>query len=645
MPLRYRNRTVTNPIIKSLTRSFTSSWERPFRGEIWDYASQIDLRRGYSVPGKFNINTLEHLREPLRSIKDPSVRMVVLLGAVQGNKSIVADVVVPYWIEHDPGDILWLLETDPKALTYADKRAMPLIKSIPGIAKMMGDIDRNDKTKRSVKFGSCSLTIAGLNESNVQSMSYKYVIIDEAWIARANGLIEQAIDRTRQYPHTKKVLILGQGGWADEDFDSIWKQTDQRELEFACPSCGAYQPFTLARLRDETFPIESLHGTHAGLSWDTNETTKRDGRWDYQAVSRSAHIRCYHCDHRINDNQEERNKLAKTYRYSPTNPTAPKENVGFHWPIEASTRIDLGPQVYRYLRAKTAKDEQGHEIPLINYYQKDRAQPWSYEIGQSYKKSIQEGYDASADWPEERFRVLLVDCQRDLQKFYHSVFSVSLTGECRERTRGILDSFEQIAEVQKKWDVKDQQVFLDCGYEMTRVLRECREHGHAGRTRPGAPPVWRCWTGMKGSGATLFAHRNPKTKAKEFRIYSERNLYNVDVGTNVRGRSAPWYEWSNLACKDLLRARRDQDPGVPKFMTLPDELPETDQASHFCQMRSERRFEEFRSGRKVSVWEPVKKGRPNHYWDIGAMLMAFLAIAGIIDGDAEEDGKEVGGAV
>ena len=80
--------------------------------------------------------------------------------------------------------------------------------------------------------------------------------------------------------------------------------------------------------------------------------------------------------------------------------------------------------------------------------------------------------------------------------------------------------------------------------------------------------------------------------------------------------------------------RRDAEPGVPAFLSLPDTLPPTDQNSYFAMMRSERRQEDYAGGRKRSIWVPVSKTRPNHYWDIGGMLMAVESIVGII-GQAE----------
>lgn len=621
-----------------IASEYASAFSPAFRGQIYEYAGGLNLQGGYAVKGRFDISTLPHLKEVFEAIRNPVVRIISIQGAVQTTKSLTSDVTVPYWIEHDPGDILWLFEDDPKARIYAETRAMPLLRSIPAIARKMEDIDRHEKTKTKIRFPDCNLSIAGLNEGNVQSISYRYVIADEAWMARANGLLRQAIYRTTQYPDTKKVIILGQGGWVGEDADEVHKETDMRVLHFACPSCGIHQPFEVSRLRDETFADEKLRGTYSGLSWDTNETTKRDGRWDWEAVAKTAHIRCHFCDHRITDTRENRRKMGESYKYFATNPTAPSHSVGFQWPALASLRISFADQVIKYLRAKVAKDEMSYNLPMQEFYQKDLGRAWADDLATEYRHIVAESYDHKLEWPEEAHRVLIVDCQRDLAKFYHSVFAVSMRGECRELSRGTLDSFDAIAEKQKEFSVKDQNVFLDCGYEMTRVLRECVAHGHVGESRQGRElvNVWLCWTGLKGSGQEVFTVTSKRTGIKTARIYSERKFYNVNAGTSERAKLAPYVEWSNLHCKDLLRARRDQDPGCPKFLTLPDTLPSTDQWSHFAQMRSERRKESYKNGKKSAEWVQVKETRPNHYWDIASMLMAFLAVKGIVGVDQTE---------
>ncbi len=628
-----------------LSASISCPYVQAFRGTVSEYAEQVDLQGHYSVKGRLGLETLRHLHGPLEAFRDPAVRVMTIQGAVQTTKSLILDLIALYVIEHEPGDMIWYLETDPKAKLYADERIMPLIRNKPEIAAMLEGIDRDDKTKTKIQFGRMTFAICGLNLTNTQTLSWRYVFIDEAWAARANGLIRHAMDRTKQYPDTHKIILVGQGGWEDEDFDAVHKQTNMQVLEYSCPQCGYFQAFELAKLRDETHPVEKLRGTYAGLSWDTNDATKPNGRWNFEEVGKTAHHRCYLCDHRIEDTPEIRRKLNDSYRYRVTNPRAEASKVGFQWPGEASMRVKFSDLVVKYLRAKVAMDELSYKLPMQEYYMKDRGLTWSETVTDEYRSVTQEDYDVHSEWPEEKYRVLIADCQRDLKKFYASVYAIALSGECRELARETPMTFDEIAALQKTWKVMDQRVFLDCGYEMTRVLRECVQRGHPGtiKIRGQLKKIWLCWTGLKGSGQEVFVHENVKTEVKEWRVYSKRQLYDVNVGTSLRLPRAPWYEWSNLHCKDLLRARRDGDNGAPKLRFLPDTLPQTDQWSHFAQMRSEKRAEAYDGKKKRSIWLPVKETRPNHEWDKGAMLMAVCAITGIVGVSGASEQKEVEG--
>lgn len=174
---------------------------------------------------------------------------------------------------------------------------------------------------------------------------------------------------------------------------------------------------------------------------------------------------------------------------------------------------------------------------------------------------------------------------------------------------------------------------------MTKVLRECVRRGHEGQIKIAGKlrKVWLCWIGMKGSGAEYFTHVNPRNQVRESKVYSARKFYNVSIGTSAHSRLAPWYEWSNLHVKDMLRDRRDADPTAPKFLFLPDTLPPTDQNSHFAQMRSEKRVEQWTPKGKRSIWQLVKETRPNHKWDIFNMFITFQCIAGIIGTPDRQD--------
>jgi Phage terminase large subunit (GpA) len=633
-----------NEALGYMSEAIRSAWDAPFRGEIWEFAKKLNLQNGYAVKGEFDINTARHLMWPLRAIRDPGVQLESVMAAVQTLKSLIADICVPYWIAHDGGDCLWLFEDDPKAKLYGETRAMPLIMSVPEIQALLQDVDRHDKTKTSLKFKHMTLVMAGLNMGNVQSITWQRVIIDELWMHKSDGLVRQGKDRTKQYPDTRKILLLGQGGIEDDDADREHKQTVRYDLHFACPSCGKFQPFELVRERAPDFPIEALRGKFAGLSWDVNEVTRPNGRWNYEEVGKTAHHRCYYCDHRIEDTPAIRRQLNDSYTYflegvEPSPETEIRfplpKHIGFHWPAEASTRIPFADLVVKYLRAKTYAEEMSYRLPLQEFHQKDRGRSWNDQFEAEYRAVISEVYDVQSAWAEEAYRFMITDCQKDLTKFFPGVWAVAMNGDARELFRGAAASFEELATIQKLWKVKDQHVFLDCGYQMTKVLRECVKHGHAGTVRIGntTKTIWLCWTGLKGSGVELFRHKNLKTGVVDHKIYSERKFYNVNVGTKDRHPRAPWYEWSNLHCKDLLRDRRDADPSAPKFLTLPDTLPSNDPWSNFAQMHSERRIEQWTPRGKRSIWLPVKAAAVNHRWDDAAMLIAVMAVVGVIGAD------------
>ena len=111
-----------------LAAAIRDAWQPPFRGEIWEFAGTLNLQAGYSVKGQFDINSAPWVKEPFEAIRDPNVRVVSIQAGVQCLKSFLEDVTIPYWILHDPGDCLFLLDTDPKALKYCSSRLMPLIR-------------------------------------------------------------------------------------------------------------------------------------------------------------------------------------------------------------------------------------------------------------------------------------------------------------------------------------------------------------------------------------------------------------------------------------------------------------------------------------------------------------------------------------
>lgn len=612
-------------VIERLIEAVRNASAPLFDGEIYEYGANLDLQNGYSVKGKFDVSRSKYLIEPFKAIRNKRLRVVVILKAVQTGGSLLADITVPYWIEHDPGDTLWLLQDDRFADTYMSARFLPLLERTKSIAKWVNAAGRFAVKKDELLLPHMSVMMGGLNEGNVQSFSRKNVIIDEAWMGGSNGLIRQAKERAAAYPHTSKVLIISQAGTEGDDLDLEYGASDKREWQWQCPGCRKYQTFELSIKRDD--------GSWAGMKWETNEFTRPNGRWAYPAVAKTVRLECFHCGHQVEDVPMKRRLLDDTHRYEPSNPKADDTVAGFHWPAIANVDRSFAGMVTRYLKAKEQQEDHGYLLPLIEFYQKQLARPWALNSSADYRRVSWEPYDVVMEWEKERYRFATIDCQKDFKEFWATARAWSDDGESRQLARKRLESWDEVVAFQVEWKVRDQHVFVDCGYEQTKVAQECVKHGHVGTV--GGRKVWLCWVALKGVRQETFQHDHPKTGVKERRIYSPLDYLTPNIGQKGTAYRCPFFAYSDLHFSDILRRHRDNE--AAKFLSLPDTDPPSDLWSYTAQLNSMIRDKEFdENGKRISRWRPVNTRRPNHYWDCEKMQFVAAAICGIIGERSEE---------
>jgi hypothetical protein len=643
-------------ILTEIESSYCSAFKLPFIGEVYDWAGEnVDLQQGYAIKGKFNVHRSKYLVKPFQALRDRKKRVVVIAKAPRTGGSLVADLWVPYIIENDPGEMLWLFQDDDIAKKYAETRFNPLVKSIVCLREKFAGLGIHDKQKTTILFPTMSLIIGGLNEGNVQTLGKQYVIISEGWMAGRNGLIGQGKSRCGDYPYTSKILIEGQQGEEDDDFDIEWKDSDQQRYGWQCPSCKKLQP--------HDWNVQRPDGSYAGVIWETNEFTKPGGKWveengkrhyiggkwNYPAVQLTARFSCLYCGHNVDDTPTNRRLLNDTGDYIVTNPDAEPTVSGFHWPAQANVDIALGGLVSKYLKAKVQADERGNFVPLQQFYQKDQAKAWNPNLTTTIRVIDCEPYEINTDWPGEKYRAMTIDCQRDFSEFWYVIAAWGL-GEVRELARGKANSWAELEELQKLWKVKDQLVFVDVGYEQDTVCGQLVKHGHEGKIS--GQSIWLCWTALKGmEKASLWTHKVAVKKGNkveyeyEKRAHSERIQYNFGLGKNKEfqrthtRRICPLYEWSNLHIKNTLVRWRDGKAGKFLVGKCEDRLAR-DPFSFTSQMNSEvrRNEQDKKNGKKKSVFKQIGD-RPNHWWDCWSMQFAVANIKGVIEQIEEEENE------
>lgn len=188
--------------------------------------------------------------------------------------------------------------------------------------------------------------------------------------------------------------------------------------------------------------------------------------------------------------------------------------------------------------------------------------------------------------------------------FYLVVRAWSINGSSRLLWHEKVLTWEDIEEVQKRFHILDNLVFIDAGYNSFEVYKQCGK---------------RNWIALMGDNRANFFHRLSNGKTV-LRFYSP--VKHIFISRYVKCRM---HFWSNLNVKDTLaRIRHNQNPTDGATWEVPTDISE----DYLKQMESEHRIKKGNSW----IWEQIGN-RPNHYLDCEAMNCAGALMLKIIGND------------
>ncbi|PTX92086.1 hypothetical protein DB346_24370 [Verrucomicrobia bacterium LW23] len=595
----------------TLGRIWRQAWQPPDRRAIHEWAEENIKAIPYSPnPGAFLLENSPHLREVFDAVLDPSVRLVSISAAIQSAKTVGMEIAISHIIANEPGPALWLSQTDDEAKDQSEGRLQKLFDACPAVARLMPTgKDRHKRRNSTINFlNGMTLWILGANnKTNLQRRSIRWLIGDETW-CWPPGHMAEAEARVTAFGWLGKCVFMSQGGEEDDDTDRKHKTTDQREWTFACPECGHRQPFR----------------------WENVEWTKdckdENEQYDFPKIIASSALRCENaaCNAYLEDTDAIRRRLAATGRFVAQNPTAARENVGFHW--NALATMSWGKLAEMYLRAKTAA-RKGDTTELKKFYQKRLALPWKDYLEDFKIEIVRSGYRMGELWDDEAaldragriiaaplpppppaeggaaaaprvpVRVLTVDVQMD--HFYCVVRSWSAAGASRKLWAERLNVWEDIDRVQKRFGIHAGLVFVDANYNSFETYRQCSLRG---------------WTALIGDPRPTFPHRIPAGNGQAARTVER--FYSSCNRISVERRTCRMHRFSNLNVKDCLaRLRRGG------AWEIPDDAPE----DYVASLDSEWRVKD----KGKWIWKQIGN-RPNHFFDCEVMQTAAALMMKVV---------------
>ena len=586
--------------MKLLRDILKDAWTPADRREPWRWCEDHIRSIPYSpLPGPFRSENSPWIREVMEAIVDPKIRLVSIIAAVQSSKTTSPELTLCYIVANLPGPCLWLDQTDEDAKDESESRLQKLFESCEPVKKLFPK-NKNKQRNCTIHFsnGMTLWLLGAYNKTNLQRRSIRWLFGDETWRWPV-GHMAEAEARTTAFGWLGKCVFMSQGGEENDDTHRKFETTDMREWHYKCPKCGKYIPYKWEN-----------------VEWD-DDCKDENGEYDFSKINHSTALKCPECGEYFEDTDRMRRILNKDGKFIALNPNASKENVGFHW--NALTSMSWGKLAELYLRAKIAA-RKGDSSLLQQFYQKRLALAWR-EFAEDYRLEIASGsYNSGDVWNEEAgfnklgeiiappfaeneviapLRIMSVDVQMNC--FYLVVRAWSINGSSRLLWHEKVLTWEDIEEIQKRFRILDNLVFVDAGYNSFEVYKHCGE---------------RNWIALMGGNRANFFHRLPNGKTV-LRFYSP--VKHIFISRYVKCRM---HFWSNLNVKDTLaRIRRNQNPADGATWEVPTDISE----DYLKQMESEHRIKKGNSW----IWEQIGN-RPNHYLDCEAMNCAGALMLKII---------------
>ena len=461
----------------------------------------VRFERG-PILGSFDVRNSPWIKAPLEELRNHETREIICACSVQSAKTALAEGAMLYLIAEEGGDMCLYLQTDEHADEFLDTRFKHRILDCKPVRAMLNKGDKSIQ-KRTVAFAHMTQYVMGAsNIHNLQSKAARYVIGDEAayW---THGHIDESRKRTTSFDarNSKRIYVSTPMNNSGEFYESF-SAGSCSEWHVACPACGEKWPMVLGQLK-----------------WDGEGAKLADGKYDLARIKNTVRYECPACKVHLKDEPQVRRQIANSGFYENQN-SAPDPRVkSYHWNALTVPWVAWDTIASEFLKAEHAR-KLGDYSPLAEFVRKRLGEFWDMREFQSEEVNLSGGFAMEEPWEQEYRRYMTVDVQRDYFRVIIRMWAQN--GESRLFYAGELHTWAQLRDLQKKYEVTDRRVFVDCGFERYQgeVYRQCAAND---------------WFALKGDKAqfftwTLMDKRTGRSRSVK-RPYSQ--IQHVDSGVGL----------------------------------------------------------------------------------------------------------------
>jgi len=392
---------------------------------------------------------------------------------------------------------------------------------------------------------------------------------------------------------------------------------------------------------------------HAGFKVD-GELKLDDGSLDEQAVMRSTVCECLFCAQLWRDEPETRRYLDREAgldeNWTATNTKALPGYLGYSLPVWINPKISWGSVMLNFRQAMAAK-KIGSNLQLQEFRTKWEGEDWNEKDMMVIIPSVTATVNPLISIPNELFRSMEVDCQKDKQlsavkgedmtgHFWVTAFATDKAGNDVQLWRGYCVTWDEWIAKYKALGIPTMNVSIDISYKPDEVKAMAGRHAEVVdeimNGRKTGRKIYATWMMMRGSDQHSF--RWDDGKQREFRYMKPEEVTVWERGArNPRVVNVPVVEWSNFRFKSILDLQRQRMAGMPTMMALPDNSELLSERTRLMEGMANENYswdKQLNSEMpnklpgKKAVYVPLHK--ENHYRDDCCMQKVRKLMAGVL---------------
>lgn len=611
--------TVAGEIVRGAA---AEAWRPREKLSVSEWAARYRVldERSSASPGPWDNARTPYAVGVMDALSDDSVDEVTFVGPSQIAKSEVMLNAIGYWIDHDPGPVLYINGNRELARQFFRDRVKPMIEVCPRLTgRLAGDID--EQGTLSLIFDRMVAYSAGSNSpTNLRSKPIKFRVVDDLGVCE-EGTAEEARQRGATYENGK-LLKGGTFDYVGRGMEAEYALSDKRRYYVPCPHCKA-----------------CIVLVWEGITWEGSIDADPD------VVERTAWYTCHACKGRI-ENRDKAWMLARGV-WAAEGETVEAQSTGG---IAGETGGDCKAVVVGELKRSRHAGFwiEGAASPFRTFGQVARGfvetrgrierlwwngvvgKPWATKTGRVEIEELRRLIAPPPPGPgsEVGFAfgavpawacVLIASVDVQMDRMYIEVDAYGVRGEVAGLVWcGQVDSRENdglhrlTALLDRGFPAGDGRLiaplywFIDSGKRTTEVYRFAKEHhrqGPAGTGRRNVYPV-------KGFGGGTGAESARKTRLSRM----EEDGVELLLVNNLMWKNAIA---AMLRPADVAEKKDDGGTMVEEAEAsacryiLPWGVPDI----FLKHLTSEERVEKPYGRGSIEVWVPRAVGRANHLWD------------------------------